>query len=116
MDRMADHAASAAPVDVERPVRVVPKHHALVRLTHWLNVPLLLGLIASGLSIYWAAPVFEHEESPVTRSTDYIADIGIWAVRHVPGAGPSKDPGGWVYERLGLGTFRLSQALRLHWL
>ena len=54
-----------------------------------------------------------------TRSpavTDYLADIGIWVVKHVPGAGPSKDPGGFVYERLGLGTFRLSQALRLHWL
>ena len=96
--------------------RVVVKHHALVRLSHWLNVPLLLGLIASGLSIYWAAPVYEHPPSPVTRSTDYVADIGIWMVKHVPGAGPSKDPGGFIYERLGLGTFRLSQALRLHWL
>ncbi|TMQ69466.1 MAG: cytochrome b/b6 domain-containing protein, partial [Candidatus Eisenbacteria bacterium] len=41
-------------------VRIVPKHHALVRLSHWVNVPLLLGLIASGLAIYWAAPVFTH--------------------------------------------------------
>lgn len=110
-------SARAAAVAAAMPVlRVVVKHHALVRLSHWLNVPLLLGLIASGLSIYWASPVFEHEANPVTRSTDYVADIGIWVVRHVPGAGPSKDPGGFVYERLGLGTFRLSQALRLHWL
>jgi thiosulfate reductase cytochrome b subunit len=110
-------SARAGAVPAAIPVRrVVVKHHALVRLSHWLNVPLLLGLIASGLSIYWAAPVFEHEANPVTRSTDYVADIGIWVVRHVPGAGPSKDPGGFVYERLGLGTFRLSQALRLHWL
>ena len=110
-------SARAGAVPAAIPVRrVVVKHHALVRLSHWLNVPLLFGLIASGLSIYWAAPVYEHAASPVTRSTDYIADIGIWAVRHVPGAGPSKDPGGFVYERLGLGTFRLSQALRLHWL
>jgi thiosulfate reductase cytochrome b subunit len=107
----------AEAVSTEAPVRrIVVKHHALVRLSHWLNVPLLLGLIASGLSIYWAAPVYEHEVDPATRSTDYVADIGIWTVRHVPGAGPSKDPGGWIYDRLGLGTFRLSQALRLHWL
>ena len=110
-------SARAGTVSAAMPVRrVVVKHHALVRLSHWLNVPLLFGLIASGLSIYWAAPVYEHEANPVTRSTDYIADVGIWVVKHVPGAGPSKDPGGFVYERLGLGTFRLSQALRLHWL
>jgi thiosulfate reductase cytochrome b subunit len=88
--------------------RVVVKHHALVRLSHWLNIPLLLGLIASGLSIYWASPVYEHPPDPVTRSTDYLADI----VR----IGASADPGGWVYDRIGLGTFRLAQALRLHWL
>ena len=51
-------------------VRIVPKHHALVRLSHWANVPLLLGLIASGLSIYWAAPVFQHAPDPLTGSRD----------------------------------------------
>lgn len=96
--------------------RVVPKHHALVRVSHWANVPLLLGLIATGLSIYWAAPVYQHPPDPVTRSTDYVADIGIWIVRHVPGAGPARDAGGWVYDSIGLGTFRLAEALRLHWL
>jgi cytochrome b subunit of formate dehydrogenase len=34
------------------------KHHALVRLAHWLMLPLLVGLIMSGLSIYWASPVY----------------------------------------------------------
>jgi thiosulfate reductase cytochrome b subunit len=110
MSARAEVVSPAIPVR-----RVVVKHHALVRLSHWMNVPLLLGLIASGLSIYWAAPVYEHAANPTTHSTDYLADIGIWAVRHVPGAGPSKDPGGLIYDRLGLGTFRLSQALRLHW-
>jgi hypothetical protein len=32
-------------------VRVVRRHHLLVRVSHWLNVPILLGLILSGLSI-----------------------------------------------------------------
>jgi hypothetical protein len=105
-------AASRAPATR----RVVHKHHALVRLSHWANVPLLLGLIATGLSIYWAAPVYLHPPDPVTRSTDYVADIGIWIVRHVPGAGPARDAGGWVYDSIGLGTFRLAEALRLHWL
>jgi len=35
-------------------VLVVRKHHFLVRWSHWLNVPILLGLILSGISIYWA--------------------------------------------------------------
>ncbi len=90
------------------------KHHALVRLSHWLNVPLLFGLIATGLSIYWAAPVHQHPPDRVTRSTDYVADVGIWIVKHVR-IGASADPSGWVYDRLGLGTFSLAQALRLHW-
>src|ERR1700730_16256635 len=106
--------APPAPRAEVRPV--VPRHHALVRLTHWLNVPLLFGLIASGLSIYWASPVFEHAQDPVTRSTDYVADLGIWAVRHVPGLRGTTNPSAFVYNRLGLGTFRLAQALRLHWL
>ena len=95
----------------DAPVRVVPKHHALVRLAHWLNVPLLLGLIASGLSIYWAAPVFTHPPDPVTGSRDYVRDIGLTVARAL------NDPAGgaWVYDRLALGTRQLAIALRLHW-
>src|SRR4051812_29099629 len=33
------------------------QHHALVRISHWLTVAVLAGLVMSGLSIYWAAPV-----------------------------------------------------------
>src|SRR5262249_25261070 len=107
-------AAPAVPRAATR--AVVVKHHALVRLSHWLNVPILFGMIATGLSIYWAAPVFEHARDATTGSTDYIADLGIWIVRHVPGASGDHDPGGWVYNRVGIGTFHLALALRLHWL
>jgi thiosulfate reductase cytochrome b subunit len=94
--------------------RVVVKHHALVRLAHWANVPLLLGLIVSGLSIYWASPVYEHAPNPATGSTDDFADFGVWISHRVPGT--VADPAAWVYDRFGLGTFHLPQALRLHWL
>ena len=33
-------------------------YSALLRLTHWLNVPLLLLMIASGIQIWWAYPAF----------------------------------------------------------
>ncbi len=93
-------------------VRVVPKHHVLVRLTHWINVPLLLGLIASGLSIYWAAPVFMHPRDPVTMSRDYLVDLGAWISRALHDG----DPHSWLYDHMALGTRELARALRLHWL
>lgn len=37
---------------------LVRRHHWIVRLTHWLNAVLLVGLIASGLQIYGAYPHF----------------------------------------------------------
>jgi thiosulfate reductase cytochrome b subunit len=40
----------------ERPVRF--EQPLLLRLTHWLNVVLLFGMIASGLQIYGAYPAF----------------------------------------------------------
>ena len=92
---------------------VVLKHHALVRLSHWLNVPILFALIVSGLSIYWASPVFLHKPDPVTHSRDYLADLGIAIARHVPGA---KADGFWFYDHFGLGVFNLAGALRWHWL
>src|SRR5262245_35045803 len=49
-DRPRPQKQRPAPRDSDPGIRVVPKHHALVRLTHWANVPLLLGLIATGLA------------------------------------------------------------------
>ncbi|HKA25000.1 MAG TPA: cytochrome b/b6 domain-containing protein [Candidatus Eisenbacteria bacterium] len=87
-------------------IPVVPKHHALVRLTHWLNVPLLFGLIASGLAIYWAAPVFKH------GGRDYLKDLGLAIANLIPTSG---DPANWIYDHLSLGTRQLAIALRWHW-
>jgi thiosulfate reductase cytochrome b subunit len=95
------------------PRAVVPKHHLLVRLTHWVNVPLLFGLIASGLSIYWAAPVFRHAPDPVTGSRDYIADLGFLVARLLRDTGG--DPAKWIYDHVSLGTGMLAPALRFHW-
>jgi len=64
-------------------VLVVRKHHLLVQCSHWLNVPILLGLILSGLSIYWA-PVYQHKPDPLTGNVDPLADIGIGYARMCP--------------------------------
>jgi thiosulfate reductase cytochrome b subunit len=92
---------------------VVPKHHALVRLSHWLNVPLLLAMIASGLAIYWAAPVFVHDYDPVNRSRDYLVDLGAGIARLLGDGG--NDPRMWIYDHLSLGPRHLALSLRWHW-
>jgi hypothetical protein len=50
----------------EAGVRVVRRHHLRMRCSHWLNVPILLGLILSDLSICWASQVYQHKQNPVT--------------------------------------------------
>jgi thiosulfate reductase cytochrome b subunit len=95
---------------------VIRKHHALVRWTHWLNIPLLIGLILSGMSIYWASPVYQHKPHPTSGNFDYLADVGIWLCAHLPGLSHYSDPPNWIYNHFSLGPWMLSQALRLHWL
>lgn len=52
----ASAAAAARPL--------VKRHHGLVRLAHWLNAVLLLGMIASGLQIYVAYAHFGLRGDP----------------------------------------------------
>jgi thiosulfate reductase cytochrome b subunit len=96
-------------------VLVVKRHHLLVRWSHWLNVPILLGLILSGISIYWASPVYQHKPDPTTGNLDVAADIGIWICAHVPGLHQSSSPPDWIYNHISLGPGMLASALRLHW-
>src|SRR6201981_2754900 len=100
----------------KRGVLVAKKHHLLVRWSHWLNVPILLGLILSGISIYWASPVYQHAPDPQTGNFDDLADIGIWVCAHVPGLHQYSSPPDWVYNHMSLGPGMLAAALRLHWL
>src|SRR5258705_8609657 len=95
---------------------VAKKHHLLVRWSHWLNVPILLGLILSGISIYWASPIYQHKPDPVTGNFDVAADIGIWICTHVPGLHHYSSPSDWIYNHVSLGPGMLALALRLHWL
>src|SRR5262245_4549171 len=99
--------------DDETLIRVVPKHHFLVRLSHWLNVPLLLAMIASGLAIYWAGPVFVHGYDPSARTRDYLGSLGA-GIAHLLGDKGS-EPRFWIYNHLSLGTYQLALALRWHW-
>ena len=96
-------------------VLVARRHHLLVRWSHWLNVPILLGLILSGISIYWASPIYQHESNPQTGNFDYFADIGIWICAHVPGLHHYSSPPDWIYNHMSLGPYLLADALRLHW-
>ncbi len=118
-------AASAAARDARlardaEPVRVASKHAFLVRLSHWIHVPLLVGLIVTGLAIYWAAPVFRHAPTPGNPRGDYLVDLGQ-ALAPLFGGAAARSTGAvdmrfWLYDRLSLGPAQLANALRLHWL
>ena len=97
-------------------VLVVKRHHILVRWSHWFNVPLLLGLVLSGISIYWSSPIYQHKPDPFTRNFDVAADVGIWICAHVPGQRHYASPPDWIYNHVSLGPGMLAPALRLHWL
>jgi thiosulfate reductase cytochrome b subunit len=96
-------------------VLVVKRHHILVRWSHWLNVPLLLGLIVSGISIYWSSPIYQHRPDPVTGNFDVAADIGIWICAHFTGQHQYASPPDWLYNHISLGPGMLAPALRIHW-
>ena len=101
---------------VQPGVLVVKRHHILVRWSHWLNVPLLVGLILSGISIYWASPIYQHKPDPNTGNFDVAADIGIWICAHIPGQHHYASPPDWIYNHMSLGPGMLALALRFHWL
>jgi thiosulfate reductase cytochrome b subunit len=86
----------------------------LVRWAHWTTIPLLLGLILSGISIYWSAPIFQHP-ADASGNFDRFADIGIWLCRHVPGLHNYSSPPDLLYNFLSFGPGMLNVALRLHW-
>ena len=106
---------SASTFLVQPCVLVVKRHHTLVRWSHWLNVPLLLGLIVSGISIYWSSPIYQHRPDPVSGNFDVAADIGIWICAHVPGQRHYASPPDWLFNHMSLGPGMLAPALRLHW-
>jgi DMSO/TMAO reductase YedYZ molybdopterin-dependent catalytic subunit/thiosulfate reductase cytochrome b subunit len=96
-------------------VRVFRAHHLFVRWSHWLNIPVLLGLTLSGLSIYWTSPVYQHIPDPQTGNVDPVADLGVWIVAHVPGQHHYASPPDWAYNHVSLGPGMLALALRFHW-
>ena len=111
------HEPNSTSTLLEQPgVLVVKRHHILVRWSHWLNVPLILGLVLSGISIYWASPIYQHKPDPNTGNFDAAADIGIWICAHVPGQHHYASPPDWIYNHMSLGPGMLAVALRIHWL
>ena len=112
----AEHSARALGTSSnDAKQRIVRKHHVLVRWSHWLNVPILSGLVLSGMSIYWASPVYRHKPDPITGNVDYLADLSTWICAHVPGLSHYSDPPDWIYSHVSLGPYLLANALRLHW-
>jgi thiosulfate reductase cytochrome b subunit len=49
----------------------VTRHHAIVRLTHWANAILLVGMVGSGLQIYGAFPHFGIRGEPYLQPNPF---------------------------------------------
>ncbi len=72
--------------------RLERKHSLITRLTHWANVPILAGMIWSGLLIYWANDVYA------------IRFRGHVLVKFFPD---------WFYDRFGIGR-KLADGMAWH--
>lgn len=62
--QLDDELVATRTPECQAGVLVARRHHLLVRCSHWLNLPILLGLVLSGMSIYWASPVYRHKPDP----------------------------------------------------
>src|ERR1700686_5456663 len=95
-------AISTSTLPEQPSVLVTKRHHHLVRWSHWLNVPILLGLILSGISIYWSSPIYQHKPDPVTGNFDVAADLVSWICPHEPGLHHYGIPSDWIYNHISL--------------
>jgi len=57
----------------------VRRHHAIVRISHWLTFPLIFCMVASGLQIYRAYPRFGERGGPYLPNVLQDAAIPQWA-------------------------------------
>jgi Ni/Fe-hydrogenase b-type cytochrome subunit len=79
--------AELAPPPARPPVK---RHHWLVRLTHWANAVLLVGMIGSGLQIYNAYQSFGPRDTP------YAVLNPVEVVQGTPAAPEWARLGGWL--------------------
>jgi hypothetical protein len=83
-----------------------------------MNVPVFLGPILSGISIYWSSPIYQHKPDPVTGNFDVAADIGVWICAHVPWLDHYNSPPDWIYNhyepRAGYVGSRFAPPLAVH--
>lgn len=84
-------APPAVPPPATPPQRpLVKRHHWLVRLTHWANAILLVGMIASGLQIYNAYQRFGPRDTP------YAVLNPVEVFQGTPAAPEWARLGGWL--------------------
>lgn len=81
-------AAAPPPAQFKRPL--VKRHHWLVRLTHWANAILLVGMVASGLQIYNAYQRFGPRDTP------YSVLNPVEVIQGTPAAPEWSRLGGWL--------------------
>ena len=66
-----NEAISTSTLPEQPGVLVAKRHHLLVRWSHWLNVPILLGLILSGISVYWSSPTISTSQIRIRGTSTF---------------------------------------------
>ena len=96
--------------DLSKPV--ILKFHPLIRIAHWSNVFILIALILSGLSIYWASPVFEFHTPEKKIEPFTLLGQCFLSLTH----DHQESARNWFFNHFALGAGNLAYALNVHWL
>ncbi len=109
-------AISTSTLPEQPGVLVAKRHHLLVRWSHWLNVPILLGLILSGISIYWVRRSISTSQIRLLETSMWRRILESGYAPMCPACITTASPPDWIYNHMSLGPGMLALALRLHWL
>ena len=115
VDRPANDAEAVALIvpDTAPPVRLVRKHPLAIRWLHWINFPVLMLMLWSGLLIYWA-----YDSYPTPRRALKMPNrisVYQWGVTPVYSARDTADYPRPANQRVDIPIgFQLAKGMALH--
>ncbi len=114
MNSTAPNSARVAATAERKPARLVKKHPLAIRWQHWINFPVLMIMMWSGLLILWANPAYPTEKLPL-RVPDRVS-VYKWGVAPVYSDTPNAETYPATLEQrydIPIG-FRLAEGMNWH--